>query len=177
MLSEQGVTVTQYRDESHAVVRALNCGEGRPVPAKWQQQYTSGYRESHPVETDQMEIMDRLLADAMAHSLIRRHLTADQYAVLVLRYSGDEKARISALRSLLPVVGTNAGINTKAIAIGAWAGYRQVLPASTNYDATPAADSTIRTYRMLIKRSLNTIHEQAMNRVREILRAGGLTRD
>lgn len=166
--------MSQYRDEGQAVARAMNAGEGKPASAKWQSQYTAGYRESPANDCDPLAGMDRLLADSMAHALIRRTVTADQYLVLVLRYSGDERARILALQGLLPAVGSNAGPQTRAVAIGAWAGYQQQLPAGTDYDGKGAADSTVRGYRMQIKRHLDGLHKAAFDRLAEAMKAAEL---
>lgn len=161
----------QYRNESHAVVRAMNAGEGRPKPALWQMQYTAGYRESAAGDADFLAGMEKLLADSMTHALIRKSLTAEQYAVLVLRYSGNEGDRIKALKSLLPVVGTPAGPQSKALSIGTWAGYK--CP-NANYDQQDAADSTIRGWRMQIKRTLDKLHGDAFARLADALKEAGL---
>jgi hypothetical protein len=166
----------QYRDEAHAVARALNAGEGRPVPAKWQQQYMAGYRETPADETDFLSGMEKLLADSMANATIRRALTAEQYSVLVLRYAGNERERITALRALAQAVGTNAGATCRLMAIGAWAGYQSALPTHTNYDQQRAAESTIRGWRWQIKKALDKMHADAMGRLGEVLKASGLIR-
>lgn len=166
--------MSQYRDEGQAVARAMNAGEGKPVPAKWQSQYTAGYRESTMGDADPLMGIDRLLADSLTHALIRRTVSAEQYLVLVLRYSGDERARLLALKSLLPVVGSNAGPQTRAVAVGAWAGYQQQLPAGTDYDGGSAAESTVRGYRMQIKRHLDGLHKAAFERLSDAMKSADL---
>lgn len=166
--------MTQYRDESHAVVRALNCGEGRPNSSVWQRQYASGYRESSDWTVDQLGPMDRLMGDAMTHALIRRVTSAEQYLTLVLRYSGDERARIEALKALVLAVRTPAEANTRAIAIGAWAGYRSQLPAGTDYDGKGVTPSTVRGYRMQIRKQLAGWHESAMSAIAQALQEAEL---
>jgi len=163
-----------YRDESHAVVRALNCGEGRPTAAFWQQQYQAGYRESSPTDCLHLTAGEKLLGDAMTHALIRRTVSPEQYLALVLRYSGDEAARIQALKVLMSVVQSPAGEATKALAIGAWAGYRSQLPAGTDFDAKGVAPSTVRGYRMQIRRQLSALHDGAMTEISKALAASGL---
>jgi hypothetical protein len=161
----------QYRDEAHAVVRAMNAGEGRPKPALWQMQYTSGYRESAVDDLAFLTGMEKLLADSMCHRLIRKTLTPPQYYVLVLKYSGNEGDRIKALKSLLPLIGTQAGPQSKALSIGAWAGYKS---PNANYDQQDAADSTIRGWRMQIKRELDKLHGDAFTRLADAMKGAGL---
>lgn len=162
-----------YKDESHAVVRALNCGEGRPTPAKWQSQYSSGYRESY-ITGESMTAAERLLADSMTHSLLHKALSADHYNVLMLKYSGDDAARIKALQALIPVVGTEAGPASKALSIGAWAGYK--TPCA-NYDQQQAAESTIRGWRNTIRRRLNKLREEALTAAAVALSLSGKLSD
>ena len=167
--------MTQYRDEAHAVVRALNCGEGRPKAAVWQQQYVAGYRESSDCTIDQLGPMDRLLGDAMAHALIRRVTGPEQYLTLVLRYSGDERARIHALRVLISAVKADSlGDEAKALAIGAWAGYRSSLPAGADLDAKGRSQSTIRGHRMQVRRQLAGWHDAAMAAIAKAMQENGL---
>lgn len=165
--------MTQYRDEVHATVRALNCGEGRPVPAKWQQQYTAGYRESH-LSADDLTPGERMLADAITHSLLHASLTSEQYSVLVLKYSGDDKARIKALQGLMPVVGTDAGPATKALSIGAWAGYKA---PNADYDQQGKAESTVRGWRNTIRRRLDKLHDEALTAAAVALTVAGLVNE
>lgn len=163
--------MSQYRDEGHAVARAINAGEGCPVPAKWQSQYTAGYRESAMGDSDALMGIDRLLADSMTHALIRRSLPAEQYLVLVLRYSGNEPARVQAVRGLMPAVGTNSGPNSRALSIGAWACPALKQPAH-NWDQQDASDRTLQAWRAEIKRTLDKLHGEAMAAVRQALKAG-----
>ena len=164
----------QYRDEVHATVRALNCGEGRPKVAVWQQQYQAGYRESSPVDYEHLTAVEKLMGDAMTHALIRRAVTAEQYLALVLRYSGDEAARINALKLLMSVIKSPAGETTKALAIGAWAGFRSQSAAGTDWDGQGAAQSTVRGWRMQIRRDLSALHDAALERISRALTDGGL---
>lgn len=166
--------MTQYRDEVHATVRALNCGEGRPKVAVWQQQYRAGHRESMPNDFEHLAGVDKLMGDAMTHALIRRTVTAEQYLALVLRYSGDEAARINALKLLMSVIKSPAGEATKALAIGAWAGYRSQSAAGTDWSEQGKAPSTIRGWRMQIRRDLSALHDGALASVSKALTDGGL---
>jgi hypothetical protein len=142
--------------------------------AHWQSQHSSGYRESAAIECDQLTGIDKLLGDAMTHALIRRAVTGEQYLTLVLRYSGDEAARIYALKALMSVIKSPAGPATLALAIGAWAGYRSQSPSGTDFDAKAIAPSTVRGYRMQIRKALNALHDEAMTRVSRAMTEGGL---
>lgn len=163
----------QYRNESQAVARALNAGEGKPTPALWQQQHSSGYRVSLPDDCDHLVGCDRLLADAMTHATLHRALSKPLYNVLVLRYSGDERARIEALKALVSVVGTNAGPQSKALSIGAWASPVHKSPAA-NYDQQDVSDRTLQAWRQQIKREMDELHREAMTAAQMALREAGL---
>lgn len=159
----------EYRDEVQAVKRAINCGVGRPVSSKWQQQYSSGYRESH-LAGEPMTAMDRLLADSVTHSLLHTALAENHYWVLVLKYSEDDKEKIKALRVLMAVVGTKAGPYSRALSIGAWAGYKS---KNANYDQQQAAESTIRGWRNTIRKRLDRLRKEALTAAAVVLSLSG----
>lgn len=163
----------QYRDEGQAVARAINAGEGSPTTAKWQDLYTAGYRESAATDCDTLIGIDRLLADSMTHALLRRTLAHDQYSVLVLRYSGDEAARVSALKALMPYVGTNSGQSSRALSIGAWASKAYQQPAR-DWDQQGVSERTLQAWRQEIRRALDKLHGEAMTAARTSLEGAGL---
>lgn len=164
--------MNQYSNEGQAVARAMNAGEGKPTPAKWQSQYTAGYRETPANDCELLTGMDRLLADAMTNSCLHRALTDTHYQVLVLRYSADEPARVKAVRALMAVVGTNSGPNSRALSIGAWASKAYKEPAR-NWDQQDVSDRTLQAWRSEIKKTLDRLHGEAMTAAHQALRETG----
>lgn len=172
--------MSQYRDSTHAIIRALNAGQGRPKPAQWQEQYSSGYRESQINSADILTGMDRLLADSMARALIHRALTLPQWLVLVVMYSSDEQERVSAVDKLAGLVGTNAGPRNRRIWIGCWA-----MPAlqmkygkqAIDWDANATPETTLNNWRREIRKELERHRESACAHLTHVLRHADLIAD
>ena len=164
--------MSQYRDEQHAVVRAINSGEGKPKSAAWQRQYMAGYRISSPTDCDILAGVERLLADTATHATMRRFLSDRQYNTLVVRYSGNDRDQIAAMKALAATVGTNAGPNCKALAVGSWAmpAYKS---AASNWDQQDVSDRTLRQWRRDIHKELQTLHDEAFVILAEVFKELG----
>lgn len=172
-LHDRGSEMSQYRDEKQAAVRAINSGEGRPKTAAWQRQYTAGYRVSSPDDCELLAGVERLLADATTHATMRRFLTARQYNALVVRYSGNSRDQIEALKALAATVGTNAGPNCKALAVGSWAMPAYKSEASANWDQQDVTDRTLRQWRRDIHKELQKLHDEAFVILAEVFKELG----
>lgn len=174
-LQHRGSEMSQYRDERQAAVRAINSGEGRPKSAAWQRQYTAGYQVSAPSDCDALAGVERLLADAATHATLHRFLTARQYNALVVRYSGNDRDQIEALKALAATVGTNAGPNCKALAVGSWA-MPAYNSAATNWDQQDVTDRTLRQWRRDIHKELQALHDESFVILAEVFKELGKIR-
>lgn len=163
----------QYRDEGQAVARAVNSGEGKPKPASWQDQYSAGYPEAVTSGADHLTGIDRLLADTTTHAALHAALCSRHYDVLVLRYSGDDKARIKALMALMAVVGTNSGPKSRALSIGAWASPAALKQPPHNWDQQDVSERTLQEWRAQIKKALDKLHGEAMTAAQALLMEKG----
>lgn len=169
--------MSQYRDESHAVVRAVNAGEGRPKPAQWQDQYTSGYRESSPMDVDVLAGVDKLLGDSMTRALIRRSLSDPQWQVMLAVYSGNQADQVSAVDRLAGIVGTKAGPRNRRIWIGCWAVPALQLKygkALIDWDGNATPDGTLKDWRNKIRKELDKHRADAFCHLRRVLADAGL---
>lgn len=179
------------------MVRAINAGEGSPTPAKWQGQYTAGYRESRLSDCDQLIGIDRLLADSMTRARLHRLLTREQFFVVLIRYGSpkatdDKKNPIlftpeqqDAVCELALKVGTNAGTLFRRHAITSWA-----LPAAVkeaeermdikgvyNWDGQDVTDTTLRRWRSAIRTQLREWLDKAFQVALPELIAAGLVEE
>lgn len=169
--------MSQYSDESHAVARAINAGEGRPKPAHWQGQYNSGYRESRVNDSDVLTGIERLLGDSMARSLIHRSLTEPQWLILVAKYSGEQKDQVKAIDRLATLLSGKAGPKNRRVWVSCWA-----VPAMQirygkqviDWDGEATPDRTLSHWRADVRKQLTAHMENAMSHLAHVLKNAGL---
>lgn len=166
--------MTQYRDEAHAVSRAINCGEGKPKPALWQSQYSSGYQVSAAADCDHLAGIDKLLGDSMTAARIKRSLPAVQFDVLVAKYSGSDKDQIAAINRLAGAMDTRMGPHSRILAAGSWAAVKYRGPVK-NWDMQEVTDKTLRQWRREAHKWLAGLHESALASLADVLKEKGLT--
>jgi len=115
-----------YRDEKHAIIRAMAVDSIPSCkPAQWQQQYSSGYVEDLTkkyTETESLSATDRLTQDAMTRARIHRNTSPSAFYAVVAKYGADEQERANAVNELVKVVVCD-GVNDdfKRLIIWTWA--------------------------------------------------------
>ena len=97
-----------YRDEQHAIVRAMSLDAITTCkPAQWQQQYSSGYVEELTKKHSEIESLsanDRLTQDSMTRARIHRNTSQSAFYAVVAKYGADEQERANAINELVRVV-------------------------------------------------------------------------
>ena len=97
-----------YRDEQHAIVRAMSLDAITTCkPAQWQQQYSSGYVEDltkKHTETESLSANDRLTQDSMTRARIHRNTSQSAFYAVVAKYGADEQERANAVNELVRVI-------------------------------------------------------------------------
>jgi len=97
-----------YRDEQHAIVRAMSLDAITTCkPAQWQQQYSSGYVEDltklHS-DLERLTLTERLTQDAMTRAKIHRTVSKGSFLAITAKYGADEQERANAINELVRVV-------------------------------------------------------------------------
>ena len=115
-----------YRDEQHAIVRAMSLDAITTCkPAQWQQQYSSGYVEDltkKHSETESLSANDRLTQDSMTRARIHRNTSQSAFYAVVAKYSADEQERANAVNELVKaVVCDGVSDDFKRLIIWTWA--------------------------------------------------------
>ena len=97
-----------YRDEQHAIVRAMAVDSiSTCKPSQWQSQYSSGYVEDLTKkysETESLSANDRLTQDSMTRARIHRNTSQSAFYAVVAKYGADEQERANAVNELVRVV-------------------------------------------------------------------------
>lgn len=97
-----------YRDEQHAIIRAMAVDSiSTCKPSQWQQQYSSGYVEDltkKHTETESLSANDRLTQDSMTRARIHRNTSLSAFYAVVAKYGADEQERANAVNELVRVV-------------------------------------------------------------------------
>lgn len=115
-----------YRDEQHAVIRAMTIDAITTCkPAQWQQQYSSGYVEDLTKKHSDLErltLTERLTQDAMTRAKIHRSVTRGAFYSVVAKYGADESERVEAVDELSKII-TCDGVSSdfKKLIIWTWA--------------------------------------------------------
>lgn len=114
-----------YRDEQHAVIRAMTIDAITSCkPAQWQQQYSSGYVEDLTAKHSDLErltMTERLTQDAMTRAKIHRAVSKGSFLAIVAKYSADENERAVAINELAAMLESKATAKVRAIIIWMWA--------------------------------------------------------
>lgn len=114
-----------YRDEQHAIIRAMAVDSiSTCKPAHWQQQYSSGYVEDLTKKYSDLErltLSERLTQDAMTRSRIHRSVTKGSFLAVVAKYSADKNERVLAINELSNMVDSKADEKVKKMIIWIWA--------------------------------------------------------
>ena len=97
-----------YRDEQHAIVRAMAVDSiSTCKPSQWQSQYSSGYVEDltkKHTETESLSANDRLTQDSMTRARIHRNTSLSAFYAVVAKYGADEQERANAVNELARVI-------------------------------------------------------------------------
>ena len=97
-----------YRDEQHAIIRAMAVDSiSTCKPAQWQQQYSSGYVEELTKKHSEIESLsanDRLTQDSMTRARIHRNTSRSAFYAVIAKYGADEQERANAVNELVRVV-------------------------------------------------------------------------
>ena len=97
-----------YRDEQHAIIRAMAVDSiSTCKPSQWQSQYSSGYVEDltkKHTETESLSANDRLTQDSMTRARIHRNTSQSAFYAVVAKYGADEQERANAINELVRVV-------------------------------------------------------------------------
>ena len=115
-----------YRDEQHAIVRAMSLDAITTCkPAQWQQQYSSGYVEDLTKKHSEIESLsanDRLTQDSMTRARIHRNTSQSAFYAVVAKYGADEQERANAVNELVKaVVCDGVSDDFKRLIIWTWA--------------------------------------------------------
>ena len=115
-----------YRDEQHAIVRAMSLDAITTCkPAQWQSQYSSGYVEDltkKHIETESLSANDRLTQDSMTRARIHRNTSRSAFYAVVAKYGADEQERANAVNELVKaVVCDGVSDDFKRLIIWTWA--------------------------------------------------------
>ncbi len=97
-----------YRDEQHAIIRAMSVDSiSTCKPQSWQKQYSSGYVEdltTKHTKTESLSANDRLTQDSMTRARIHRNTSQSAFYAVVAKYGADEQERANAVNELVRVV-------------------------------------------------------------------------
>ena len=108
LLSEVFMSQAVYRNEQHAIIRAMAVDSiSTCKPAQWQSQYSSGYVEDltkKHIETESLSANDRLTQDSMTRARIHRNTSRSAFYAVVAKYGADEQERANAINELVRVV-------------------------------------------------------------------------
>ncbi len=114
-----------YRDEQHAVIRAVAVDAITTCkPSGWQQQYSSGYVEDLTKKHSNVESLsaeDRLTQDCMTRARIHRNVSRGAFYAVVAKYGADEQERAQAVNELVKIVEVEASDDFKRLMIWTWA--------------------------------------------------------
>lgn len=114
-----------YRDEQHAVIRAMTIDAITSCkPAQWQQQYSSGYVEdlTHKhSDLERLTITERLTQDSMTRAKIHRAVSKGSFLAIVAKYSADDNERVKAINELANLLDTKATEKVRRLIIWMWA--------------------------------------------------------
>ena len=115
-----------YRDEQHAIVRAMSLDAITTCkPAQWQQQYSSGYVEDltklHS-DLERLTLTERLTQDAMTRAKIHRTVSKGSFLAITAKYGADEQERANAVNELVKaIVCEGVSDDFKLLIIWTWA--------------------------------------------------------
>ena len=114
-----------YRDEQHAIVRAMSLDAITTCkPAQWQQQYSSGYVEDltklHS-DLERLTLTERLTQDCMTRARIHRVASKGGFYAMVAKYGADEQERALAVNELVKLIDCDASSDFKRLIIWTWA--------------------------------------------------------
>lgn len=113
-----------YRDEQHAIIRAMAVDSiSTCKPAEWQQQHSSGYVEELTKKHDSLQpltTMERLTQDCMTRARIHRTVSRGVFYAVVAKYGADENERADAVNSLVKIVDCEAPDDLKRLIIWSW---------------------------------------------------------
>ena len=102
------MSVAVYRNEQHAIIRAMAVDSiSTCKPSQWQSQYSSGYVEDLTKkysETESLSANDRLTQDSMTRARIHRNTSQSAFYAVVAKYGADEQERANAVNELVRVV-------------------------------------------------------------------------
>lgn len=114
-----------YRDEQHAVIRAMTIDAITSCkPAQWQQQYSSGYVEdlTHKhSDLERLTMTERLTQDSMTRAKIHRAVSKGSFLAIVAKYSADESERAKAINELADLLESKATEKVRRLIIWMWA--------------------------------------------------------
>lgn len=114
-----------YRNEQHAIIRAMAVDAiSTCKPAKWQQQYRSGYVEDLTKKHNDLERLtatERLTQDCMTRARIHRVASKGGYFALVAKYGADEQDRANAVNELVKICEISTTDEGKRLLIWLWA--------------------------------------------------------
>lgn len=115
-----------YRNEQHAIIRAMAVDAiSTCKPAKWQQQYRSGYVEDLTKKHSDLErltLTERLTQDCITRSMLHRAATMGGFCAMVAKYGADEKERAMAVNELVALIDCDGVSNDfKKLIIWTWA--------------------------------------------------------
>jgi HD superfamily phosphohydrolase len=126
LLSEVFMSQAVYRNEQHAIIRAMAVDSiSTCKPAQWQTQYSSGYVEDltkKHIETESLSANDRLTQDSMTRARIHRNTSLSAFYAVVAKYGADEQERANAVNELVKaVVCDGVSDDFKRLIIWTWA--------------------------------------------------------
>ena len=102
------MSVAVYRNEQHAIIRAMAVDSiSTCKPSQWQSQYSSGYVEDltkKHTETESLSANDRLTQDSMTRARIHRNTSQSAFYAVVAKYGADEQERANAVNELVRVI-------------------------------------------------------------------------
>ena len=187
--------MTVYRDAAHAISRIMSIETiDGTKKSSWQSKYQSGFVEGcAPANPCPLSDGERLTQDSMTRGAIHRALPPDLWHALVAKYSINDVEVAESVRYLIPRVVTPAHHLFRMKAVTAWAipkkrgvqegvkTSRRGLPDAfydvNSWDADGTPESTLRRWRVVTRKWLDSRVDEAFKIVGAHLTEKGLIYD
>ena len=170
--------MTVYRDAQHVIARVMSIETiDGTKKAGWQQRYQAGYPDSVGGAGGGLTEEERLTQDSMTRAALHRELPEMAWHVLVAKYSINDREVLASIQWLIPRVVCPAHHLFKMKCVTAWAVPRRLPPEfyvlhTWDCDGTP--ESTLRRWRLVVRRWLDERVDMAFKQATPILEASGL---